>query len=74
MAGEKLIIDNPKTIKAWTFYDWANSVFPLVITSAILPHMRIKNLLGTRLLFLEEILKIKTFTPLFMRLLYPLLF
>lgn len=29
--------DNPKTIKAWTFYDWANSVFPLVITSAIFP-------------------------------------
>ena len=38
MAGEKLIIDNPKTIKAWTFYDWANSVFPLVITSAIFPN------------------------------------
>jgi len=31
-------IDNPKTIKAWTFYDWANSVFPLVITSAIFPN------------------------------------
>lgn len=30
--------DNPKTIKAWTFYDWANSVFPLVITSAIFPN------------------------------------
>ena len=28
---------NKKTIKAWTFYDWANSVFPLVITSAIFP-------------------------------------
>ena len=38
MAGEKLIIDNPKIIKAWTFYDWANSVFPLVITSAIFPN------------------------------------
>lgn len=25
-------------IKAWTFYDWANSVFPLVITSAIFPN------------------------------------
>lgn len=30
--------DNAKTIKAWTFYDWANSVFPLVITSAIFPN------------------------------------
>ncbi len=30
--------DNPKTIRAWSFYDWANSVFPLVITSAIFPN------------------------------------
>lgn len=30
--------DDAKTIKAWTFYDWANSVFPLVITSAIFPN------------------------------------
>jgi MFS transporter, UMF1 family len=30
--------DNPQTIRAWTFYDWANSVFPLVITSAIFPN------------------------------------
>lgn len=30
--------DHPATIKAWTFYDWANSVFPLVITSAIFPN------------------------------------
>jgi MFS-type transporter involved in bile tolerance (Atg22 family) len=30
--------DNPKVIRAWTFYDWANSVFPLVITSAIFPN------------------------------------
>ncbi len=29
--------DNPKYIKAWTFYDWANSVYSLVITSAIFP-------------------------------------
>lgn len=26
-----------KVIKAWTFYDWANSVYPLVITTAIFP-------------------------------------
>ena len=30
--------DDQQTIKAWTFYDWANSVFPLVITSAIFPN------------------------------------
>jgi MFS transporter, UMF1 family len=30
--------DNPQIIRAWTFYDWANSVFPLVITSAIFPN------------------------------------
>lgn len=28
---------NPKTINAWTFYDWANSAYPLVITTAIFP-------------------------------------
>jgi UMF1 family MFS transporter len=30
--------DNKQMIRAWTFYDWANSVFPLVITSAIFPN------------------------------------
>jgi len=30
--------NNKRTIRAWTFYDWANSVFPLVITSAIFPN------------------------------------
>lgn len=51
--------DNPKTIKAWTFYDWANSVFPLVITSAIFPnfydyvttHDDDKNMIGKTVLF-----------------------
>jgi MFS transporter, UMF1 family len=33
----ELIKDNPKLVRAWTFYDWANSVFPLVINSAIFP-------------------------------------
>ncbi len=28
---------NKKIINAWAFYDWANSVYPLVITSAIFP-------------------------------------
>ncbi len=32
-----LEINNKKTISAWTMYDWANSVYPLVITSAIFP-------------------------------------
>jgi UMF1 family MFS transporter len=51
--------DNPKTIKAWTFYDWANSVFPLVITSAIFPnfydyvttHDEAKNFIGHTVTF-----------------------
>ncbi|NUM51754.1 MAG: MFS transporter [Flavobacteriales bacterium] len=28
---------NKKTINAWAFYDWANSSYPLVITTAIFP-------------------------------------
>ncbi len=52
--------DNAKTIKAWTFYDWANSVFPLVITSAIFPnfydyvttHDADKNFIGHTVNFL----------------------
>ena len=28
---------NKKIINAWTFYDWANSVYPLVVTTAIFP-------------------------------------
>jgi UMF1 family MFS transporter len=36
MASEKLK-GNQKIIRAWTFYDWANSAFQLSITSAILP-------------------------------------
>jgi UMF1 family MFS transporter len=34
-AGPEL--NNPKTIRAWYMYDWANSVYSLVITSAIFP-------------------------------------
>jgi UMF1 family MFS transporter len=30
-------MNNKKTIRAWTFYDWANSVFPLVMATAIFP-------------------------------------
>ncbi len=32
-----LELNNPKTINAWCMYDWANSVYSLVITSAIFP-------------------------------------
>ena len=42
--------DDPKIIRAWTFYDWANSVFPLCITSAIFPNFYDKvtsNLVAT---------------------------
>lgn len=28
---------NPKIIRAWTWYDWANSVYSLTITSAVFP-------------------------------------
>jgi len=30
-------LNNPRTINAWCMYDWANSVYSLVITSAIFP-------------------------------------
>ncbi len=33
----KIIKNNPKITKAWAFYDWANSVYSLVITSTIFP-------------------------------------
>ncbi|MEX2595435.1 MAG: MFS transporter [Salibacteraceae bacterium] len=32
-----IVKNNPKTIRAWAFYDWANSAYPLVITTAIFP-------------------------------------
>ena len=28
---------NKKLINAWAFYDWANSVYPLVISSTVFP-------------------------------------
>jgi MFS transporter, UMF1 family len=34
----EIVKGDKRIIKAWTFYDWANSVFPLVITSAIFPN------------------------------------
>jgi UMF1 family MFS transporter len=58
MTNENLK-DNKKIIRAWTFYDWANSVFPLVITSAIFPnfydyittHDENKNFIGHTVTF-----------------------
>ena len=34
---QQLNKNNPKTIRAWAMYDWANSAFALVIISAIFP-------------------------------------
>lgn len=34
---ENSIKNNPKIMRAWAFYDWANSVYSLVITSTIFP-------------------------------------
>ncbi|RKW61590.1 MAG: MFS transporter, partial [Riemerella sp.] len=31
------IKNNPKIMRAWAVYDWANSVYSLVITSTIFP-------------------------------------
>ena len=33
----KALLNNPKVINAWCMFDWANSVYSLVITSAIFP-------------------------------------
>jgi MFS transporter, UMF1 family len=32
-----IVLNNPRTINAWAFFDWANSAFALVITAAIFP-------------------------------------
>ena len=34
---KKLEKGNKKLINAWAFYDWANSVYPLVISSTVFP-------------------------------------
>ena len=31
------LLNDPKTVRSWYFYDWANSVYSLVIISAIFP-------------------------------------
>ena len=30
-------LNNPKIVRAWYMYDWANSVYPLVISSILFP-------------------------------------
>ncbi len=47
----KIRKDNPKTINAWAMYDWANSVYSLVITSSIFP-IFYENLVPDRIDFL----------------------
>ena len=37
MTAQVLIKGDKKTANAWAFYDWANSVYPLVISTAIFP-------------------------------------
>ena len=37
VASPDVSLSNPKVIRAWCMYDWANSVYSLVITSAIFP-------------------------------------
>ena len=37
MQQPTLALNQPKTVRAWCMYDWANSVYSLVITSAIFP-------------------------------------
>ncbi|PCH65107.1 MAG: MFS transporter [Bacteroidetes bacterium] len=37
MQNSQLKTNNSRLINAWAFYDWANSVYPLVITSTIFP-------------------------------------
>jgi UMF1 family MFS transporter len=32
-----VVLNNPRTVRAWYMYDWANSVYSLVITSSIFP-------------------------------------
>jgi UMF1 family MFS transporter len=37
MSKNKFIKGDIKVLNAWAFYDWANSVYPLVISSAVFP-------------------------------------
>lgn len=49
------IKNNPKIMKAWAFYDWANSVYSLVITSTIFPiYYSILTTASERLEYVKE--------------------
>ncbi|MFZ5970640.1 MAG: MFS transporter [Bacteroidota bacterium] len=37
MSDSSITLNHPRTVRAWYMYDWANSVYSLVITSAIFP-------------------------------------
>ncbi len=37
MSASGITLNQPRTVRAWCMYDWANSVYSLVITSAIFP-------------------------------------
>ncbi len=37
MKSSATRLNDPKTIRAWSFFDWANSAFALVITTAVFP-------------------------------------
>jgi len=37
MTKRIFVKDDKKVLRAWAFYDWANSVYPLVINTAIFP-------------------------------------
>jgi UMF1 family MFS transporter len=37
MRIKQLKFNNPKTVHAWCMYDWANSVYNLVITTTFFP-------------------------------------
>lgn len=37
MPKKKYKKGDSKLLNAWAFYDWANSVYPLVISSAVFP-------------------------------------
>jgi UMF1 family MFS transporter len=37
MTPPKILPDQPRLIRAWTMYDWANSVYNLVITTTFFP-------------------------------------
>ncbi len=55
LTTTKRIKNNPKIMKAWAVYDWANSVYSLVITSTIFPiYYAILTTITEKKVFVEE--------------------